>query len=169
TGLDFTRNFSPRPVQETVFEHHIELASETGMPLFCHERDAFERFSEIIGSYRDQLSKLVVHCFTADKTALYRYLDLDCHIGITGWICDERRGTHLWPLVKDIPSSRLMIETDAPWLLPRTLPVKPKNRRNEPVFLLEVLREIALHTGKAEEKIARETLTTSQLFFNLQE
>ncbi|WP_216636846.1 TatD family hydrolase [Endozoicomonas ascidiicola] len=167
TGLDFNRDFSPRQVQEKVFEQHLELAIETGMPLFCHERDASERFAEMIKGCRDQISRLVIHCFTAEKTALYRYLDLDCHIGITGWICDERRGTHLHPLVKDIPSDRLMIETDAPWLLPRTLTRKPKNRRNEPAFLMEVVKEIAAHTGKKEAVIAKETLDTALSFFNL--
>ncbi|WP_286196638.1 TatD family hydrolase [Thalassotalea sp. G20_0] len=167
TGLDFNRDFSPRPVQEKVFERQLELAIESGLPLFCHERDASERFADIIKNYRDQVSKLVVHCFTADKTALYRYLDLDCHIGITGWICDERRGTHLHTLMKDIPASRLMVETDSPWLLPRSLAKKPKNRRNEPAFLFEVVQMIATHTGLSPEQVARQTRATSLEFFNL--
>lgn len=167
TGLDFNRDFSPRPVQEKVFENQLELAIECGLPLFCHERDASGRFAEIIKSYRDQISKLVVHCFTADKTALYRYLDLDCHIGITGWICDERRGTHLHPLMKDIPANRLMVETDSPWLLPRTLTTKPKNRRNEPAFLPEVIQMIASHTGQNPEQVGQQTRDTSLAFFNL--
>lgn len=166
-GLDFNRDFSPRPVQEKVFENQLELAIESGLPLFCHERDASERFAEIIKSYRDQVSSLVVHCFTADKTALYRYLDLDCHIGITGWICDERRGTHLHPLMKDIPANRLMVETDAPWLLPRTLVAKPKDRRNEPAFLSEVVQMIATHTGQTPEQVGQQTMETSLAFFNL--
>lgn len=167
TGLDFNRDFSPRPVQEKVFQRQLELAIESGLPLFCHERDASERFADIIRNYRDQVSKLVVHCFTADKKALYRYLDLDCHIGITGWICDERRGTHLHPLMKDIPVNRLMVETDSPWLLPRTLAKKPKNRRNEPAFLFEVVQMIATHTGQSPEEAARKTRATSLEFFNL--
>ena len=166
-GLDFNRDFSPRPVQEKVFERQLELAIESGLPLFCHERDASERFAEIIRSYRDQVSKLVVHCFTADKKALYRYLDLDCHIGITGWICDERRGTHLHPLMKDIPANRLMVETDSPWLLPRSLVKKPKNRRNEPAFLHEVVQMIATHTGQSPKQVVRQTRETSLEFFNL--
>ncbi|USE39468.1 TatD family hydrolase [Endozoicomonas sp. SCSIO W0465] len=167
TGLDFNRDFSPRPVQEKVFEQQLELAIECGLPLFCHEREASERFADIIKNYRDQVSKLVVHCFTADKKALYRYLDLDCHIGMTGWICDERRGTHLHPLVKDIPVNRLMVETDSPWLLPRSLTKKPKSRRNEPAFLSEVVQMIATHTGLSPEQIARQTRETSLAFFNL--
>ena len=167
TGLDFNRDFSPRPIQESVFEQQIELAIETGLPLFCHERDASERFADIVKSYRDQIRRLVVHCFTADKTSLYRYLDLDLHIGITGWVCDERRGTHLHPLLKDIPANRLMIETDAPYLLPRTLDKKPKNRRNEPAFLPEVVKMIALQTRKTEEAVAAETTAVARQFFQL--
>ncbi|OED47384.1 hydrolase TatD [Endozoicomonas sp. (ex Bugula neritina AB1)] len=167
TGLDFNRYFSPRPVQESVFEAQIELSIESGLPLFCHERDASERFADIVRNYRDNISDLVVHCFTADKSALYRYLDLDLHIGITGWVCDERRGTHLHPLLNDIPAHRLMIETDAPYLLPRTLLKKPKNRRNEPAFLHEVVSVIAQHTGKNVESVARETTEVAKRFFNL--
>ena len=84
------------------------------MPVFLHERDASERLVAILKPFRDRLSAAVVHCFTGDKRALYAYLDLDLHIGITGWICDERRGTHLHPLVRDIRAGRLMLESDAP-------------------------------------------------------
>ena len=168
TGLDFNRDFSPRPVQEQVFERQIELAIAAGMPLFCHERDASKRFADIVKAYRDDISQLVVHCFTADKESLYRYLDLDLHIGITGWICDERRGFHLHPLLNDIPSNRLMLETDCPYLLPRTLKPKPKSRRNEPAFLGEVVSMVAEKTGKTVEQVAMETTTTALSFFGIE-
>ena len=166
-GLDFNRDFSPRPVQELVFEKQIELAIETGKPLFCHERDASKRFADIVKSYRDDICDLVVHCFTADKESLYRYLDQDLHIGITGWVCDERRGFHLHPLLNDIPANRLMVETDCPYLLPRTLKPKPKSRRNEPAFLGEVIAMIAKQAGKPAEQVAAETTTTARTFFRL--
>ena len=104
-----------------MLEEHLQLAVETGLPVFLHERDADLRLVEILRPFRDQLSAAVVHCFTGEKRALYAYLDLDLHIGITGWICDERRGTHLHALVPEIPATRLMLESDAPYLLPRTL------------------------------------------------
>ena len=167
TGLDFNRDFSPRPVQVSVFESQIELAIDSGLPLFCHERDASDQFADIITSYRNQISQLVVHCFTADKKALYQYLDLDVHIGITGWVCDERRGTHLHPLLNDIPANRLMVETDSPYLLPRTLDNKPKNRRNEPAFLPEVIKVIAQHTNKEATTVAKETTAVARDFFRL--
>lgn len=166
-GLDFNRDFSPRPIQEIVFQQQLQLAVESGLPAFCHERDAADRFVAIAREFRDKLSGLVVHCFTADKKALYQYLDLDLHIGITGWICDERRGTHLLPLLNDIPTNRLMIETDAPWLLPRSMDKKPKNRRNEPAYLSWVVKTIAGQTGKTCEQVAWETSETARNFFNL--
>jgi len=108
-----------------------------------------------------------VHCFTGEQRALFSYLDLDLHIGITGWICDERRGTHLHPLVKEIPRGRLMLESDAPYLLPRTLRPKPKNGRNEPAYLTEVLREVALHREESAEELAQHTTACARAFFGL--
>ncbi|CAM3713592.1 TatD family hydrolase [Parendozoicomonas haliclonae] len=166
-GLDFNRDFSPRPIQEQVFEKQIELAIETGLPLFCHERDASKRFADIVKAYRDDIADLVVHCFTADKESLYRYLDLDLHIGITGWVCDERRGFHLHPLLRDIPANRLMVETDCPYLLPRTLKPKPKSRRNEPAYLGEVISMIASQLDKSVEQVAEETTRTAKAFFRI--
>ncbi|CAE6925219.1 3'-5' ssDNA/RNA exonuclease TatD [Pseudomonas marincola] len=166
-GLDFNRDFSPRPQQEKVLEEHLELAVELNMPVFLHERDADQRLLEIVANYRDHLPAAVVHCFTGEKRALFNYLDLDLHIGITGWICDERRGTHLHSLVSNIPKGRLMLETDSPFLLPRTLRPKPKNGRNQPAFLTEVLREVALHRNESLETLAAHTTATARQFFSL--
>ena len=167
-GLDFNRDLSPRTQQERVLEEHLQLAVETGLPVFLHERDADQRMVEILRPFRDQLSAAVVHCFTGEKRALYAYLDLDLHIGITGWICDERRGTHLHPLVRDIPATRLMLESDAPYLLPRTLRPKPKGGQNEPAFLPEVLREVARHRGVSEDALALSTTRCAQDFFRIE-
>ena len=117
-GLDFNRDFSPRPQQEKALEEQLALAVELGLPVFLHERDADERLLAILRQFRDRLPAAVVHCFTGEKRALFAYLDLDLHIGITGWICDERRGTHLHPLVREIPAGRLILESDAPTCCP---------------------------------------------------
>lgn len=166
-GLDFNRDFSPRAQQEKVLEAHLALAVSLQMPVFLHERDADERLLAILRDYRDHLPAAVVHCFTGEKRALFNYLDMDLHIGITGWICDERRGTHLHPLVREIPRGRLMLESDAPYLLPRTLRPKPKNGRNEPAYLPEVLREVALHRGESEADVAAHTTACARAFFGL--
>jgi TatD DNase family protein len=94
-GLDFNRDFSPRPQQERWFEAQVELSSELQLPLFLHERDAHDRFLSILKQHRNSITKAVVHCFTGTERELDAYLDLDLYIGITGWICDDRRGLHL--------------------------------------------------------------------------
>ncbi|GIZ11906.1 TatD family hydrolase [Pseudomonas sp. NCCP-436] len=166
-GLDFDRDFSPRPAQVRALEEQLALAVELQMPVFLHERNASQRMLEILREFRDRLPAAVLHCFTGERCALYGYLDLDLHIGITGWVCDERRGTHLHPLLGDIPANRLMLETDAPFLLPRTLRPKPRSGRNEPAFLGEVLREVARHRGQSEQTLAQQTTACARAFFTL--
>jgi len=167
TGLDFNRDYSPRPVQEQAFEAQLGMAVELGLPVFMHARDAGERFISILKHYRDQLQGAVVHCFTGSGNELYECLDLDLHVGITGWICDERRGLHLRELVKEIPLNRLMIETDAPYLLPRDLRPKPKTRRNEPMHLAHIAGVIAECRGVATKNLVLTVTQTTRKFFNL--
>jgi TatD DNase family protein len=166
-GLDFNRDIAPRAQQEKVLEQQLALAVELQLPVFLHERDADQRLLAIVREFRDHLPAAVVHCFTGDKRALFNYLDLDLHIGITGWVCDERRGSHLHPLLREIPSTRLMLESDAPYLLPRSLRPKPKGGQNEPAYLPEVLREVALHREVSLELLAAQTSACARLFFNL--
>ncbi len=167
TGLDYHRNYSPRDVQREVFERQLRIAAELGKPLFLHQRDAHEDFVALLRRYRDRVPAMVVHCFTDTGEALRDYLALDCHIGITGWICDERRGIHLRELVKAIPAGRLMIETDAPYLLPRTVRPQPSHRRNEPMYLKHIAEEIARDRGESLEALAAHTTATAAAFFGL--
>ena len=166
-GLDFNRDFSPRPVQERWFEAQIELACELGKPLFLHERDAHARLVDLLRPYRRRLVGAVVHCFTGTIAELEAYLDLDLHVGITGWICDERRGTHLREFVGRIPADRLMVETDAPFLLPRNLKLQPANRRNEPATLPHIVQEVARAIGRTYSNVAESTTRTARAFFGL--
>lgn len=165
-GLDFNRDFSPRPLQEKWFAAQVALAEELQMPLFLHERDAHQRFCEILSANRRN-TPAVLHCFTGTREELKACLDLGLHIGITGWICDERRGTHLRELVREIPPDRLMIETDAPFLLPRSLPVRSKHGRNEPAFLPHVLNTVAACLGKPAAEVAELTTKAAWDFFRL--
>ena len=167
TGLDFNRDFSPRKQQIDIFQQQLELAVNCKKPVFLHHRDAFDTFFSLLQEYRDQLKNVVVHCFTDNKKALYKLLDLDCHIGITGWICDERRGQELQILVKDIPENRLMLETDAPYLLPRDLLVKPAGNTNLPSYLPHILHTVARLQNKNSAILAFEILSTTQQFFEL--
>ncbi|MEE4379170.1 MAG: TatD family hydrolase [Candidatus Competibacteraceae bacterium] len=166
-GLDFNRDFSPRSDQERAYEVQLELAAEMHMPVFLHEREARQSLVRILSRYRDQLPAAVVHCFTGNVDDLAAYREMDLHIGITGWICDERRGLHLQQLVRQIPLNRLMLETDAPYLLPRDLRPAPKGRRNEPAFLPHVLTKVAHCLGLSAEELAATTTETARTFFNI--
>jgi len=166
-GLDYDRDFSPRDVQRRWFEAQIQLAVQEDMPLFLHERAAFSDFFALLSSYKDICSRVVVHCFTGTRDELHAYLDLGCYIGITGWICDRRRGTDLRGIVKDIPADRLMIETDGPFLLPHNLVERPSDRRNEPRFLPHIAAEIAACRGESAELLAASTTSNAKEFFRI--
>lgn len=166
-GLDYNRNFSPRDAQRHAFEAQLEIASGSGKPVYLHERDAHEEFLEIMKRWRPKLAAGVVHCFTGSRATLEAYLDLDLHIGITGWICDERRGTHLRELVRRVPADRLMVETDCPYILPRDVPGHPKSGRNEPAFVAHVASTVAACRGESFADLAATTTRTAAQFFTL--
>jgi TatD DNase family protein len=167
TGLDYFRDLSPRPAQRAAFEKQLGIAIDLHMPLFLHQRDAHDDFLALLKSARGGVPAAVVHCFTDDKRALFECLDLDCHIGITGWICDERRGRHLRELVREIPSNRLMLETDAPYLLPRDIRPPPADRRNEPMHLKHICEVVAGLRGESPEATATNATATTRAFFAL--
>ncbi|MEO3946256.1 TatD family hydrolase [Gorillibacterium sp. CAU 1737] len=164
-GLDYNRDFSPRDVQRRWFAEQVKLAVQLDMPLFLHEREASSDFVAILKE--QAVTRAVVHCFTGTLAELNTYLTLGYHIGITGWICDERRGRHLQELVRRIPLDRLMIETDAPFLTPRDLRPKPTDGRNEPAFLPHVLNTVARCVGQSPEEVAHATTATAKAFFGI--
>lgn len=166
-GLDYFRDFAPRPAQRRAFELQLQIAVDTGKPLFLHQRDAHADFLAIMRNFEGRIGAAVVHCFTGSRAEAFDYLDRDWHIGITGWLCDERRGQHLREIVPHLPASRLMIETDAPYLLPRTLKPAPKDRRNEPAFLSHIVEELARDRGEAVEATAAQTTANATTFFRL--
>lgn len=166
-GLDFFRNFSPPDAQERAFEAQLALAAELELPVFLHQRDAHERFTAIVAAHREALVGGVAHCFTGGPAELEAYLDLGLYIGVTGWVCDERRGAELREAVPRIPLDRLLLETDAPYLLPRDLEPKPRNRRNEPAFLPHVLMRVAEGLGASPEDVARASTANAEKLFRL--
>ena len=166
-GLDYFRDFSPRDAQQRAFSVQIELGIRHGLPLFLHQRDAHDDFIAILDEFDGKLPATVVHCFTGGAGELDHYLERDFYIGITGWICDERRGHHLLDLVPRIPRGRLMLETDAPYLLPRDLKPRPKTRRNEPVWLPHIAAVVARARGESLADLARPTSDAARNFFAL--
>ena len=166
-GLDFFRDFSPRDEQERAFAAQLELAAETGLPVFLHQRDAHATFIAMLRQVRDRLSGGVAHCFTGGPDELRDCLDLDLYVGVTGWVCDERRGGALRAALPDIPLDRLLLETDAPYLLPRDLKTRPKSRRNEPCHLAHVLARVATETGRPPEIVAEAATSNTERLFGL--
>ena len=170
-GLDFDRDFSPRPIQEKCYEAHLELAIKMQKPLFLHERAAFKRFNEVTDAYLDKLPQGVIHCFTGSFQESKTYIDKGFFIGLTGAISDIRRFEHLKEVIQYVPLDRLMLETDAPYMLPKNIPnqqlTKYNERRNEPSFLPFVAATIAQIKKISEEEVAEKTTKVAKDFFKI--
>jgi TatD DNase family protein len=166
-GLDYFRDFSPRPVQQQAFHRQLELAARVAKPVFLHQRDAHEDFLAILREHRKTLVGGVTHCFTGNANELSAYLELGFAIGITGWICDERRGAHLLPLMREIPAQRLLLETDGPYLLPRDLHPKPASRRNEPAYLAHIAAVVARAREEPVATLASSSTAATRALFGL--
>ena len=156
-GLDFNRNFSTPAEQETAFSAQLAMAAELGMPVFLHCRDAHDRFFALLEPWLDHLPGAVLHCFTGTRDELQACLDHGLFIGITGWVCDERRGLELRELLPVIPADRLLLETDAPYLLPRDMKPKPASRRNEPAYLGHIVESVAKWRGEDPHWLSAQT------------
>jgi TatD DNase family protein len=166
-GLDFFRDYSPRAAQRHAFAAQLELAAACGKPVFLHQRDAHEEFVAMLKDARAALAGGVAHCFTGGPAELDAYLDLDLYIGVTGWVCDERRGANLRTAVPRIPLERLLVETDAPYLLPRDLEPKPRGRRNEPAYLAHIVERVAMLRDEPLGLVTRATTTNAERLFGL--
>jgi TatD DNase family protein len=166
-GLDFNRNFSPPDAQERAFTAQLAIAADLQRPVFLHCREAHQRFLDLLMPWLPQLPGAVLHCFTGTREELRGCLDAGLLIGITGWICDERRGTELLAMLPEIPLDRLLLETDAPWLLPRDLKPTPKSRRNEPAFLPHIANTVAKRLGITTSILATHTTTNARRLFRL--
>ncbi|HVN99318.1 MAG TPA: TatD family hydrolase [Steroidobacteraceae bacterium] len=170
-GLDYFRDYAPREAQRAAFALQLGAAADCGKPLFLHQRDAHADFTAALREHAGALGRGalhgVAHCFTGGEAELTTYLELGLHIGITGWICDERRGLHLQQLVRHIPAGRLLLETDGPYLLPRDLQPRPPSRRNEPAFLAHIAATVARLRGESPEECAAHTSAAARRLFGL--
>lgn len=166
-GLDFNRNFSTPDEQEFAFSAQLAFAAELGLPVFLHCRDAHARFMALLSPWLDKLPGAVLHCFTGTEQELDECLRRGLSIGITGWVCDERRGIALRHLLKRIPIERLLLETDAPYLLPRDLLPKPASRRNEPCFLPHIVQQVAAWRDEDASMLGQKVDENARRIFRL--
>jgi TatD DNase family protein len=168
-GLDFFRNFCPQDKQLQAFEGQLRIAAACRKPVFLHQRDAHDPFTELLNEYLPQICGGVAHCFTGNRTEMTEYLDMGLYIGITGWVCDERRSEDLREALPYLPLERILLETDAPYLLPRDLKDKPANRRNEPSLLPHILEITAHYMRKPAATVAEAATHNTEKLFKLLE
>ncbi|WP_133405731.1 TatD family hydrolase [Parashewanella tropica] len=166
-GLDFNRNYSPKQDQLYAFEQQLHIAAELNKPIYMHCRDAHDEFIELLSKYRSAIPKAVLHCFTGDTKQLQDCLAMDLYIGVTGWICDERRGQELAEAVKHIPDNRILLETDSPYLIPRNLKPKPKSGTNYPKYLPNIAATIADLRGQPLKDLAEQCYKNTLNFFDM--
>ncbi|MFY8275289.1 TatD family hydrolase [Pseudoalteromonas sp. SSDWG2] len=163
-GLDYNRDFSPREQQREVFTRQLALANELNMPVYLHERDASD---DMLAILKEHAPRGVLHCFTGGPKQAEQYLELGLYLGITGWVCDERRSQELNQALNVIPVERILSETDAPYLLPRTIRPKPKSRRCEPAHLPYVITHLSNHFQLSEARMAAITSDNFKRLFHL--
>jgi TatD DNase family protein len=168
-GLDYFRNLSPPSCQREAFVAQLEIAVQVHKPVFLHQRDAHSDFAAILQQFEGRLTGGVAHCFTGGELELEAYLGLGLYIGITGWACDERRGLELRAVLPRIPADRLLIETDAPYLLPRDMNPLPKSRRNEPAYLSHIAATVARLRGESIATVAACTTRNAVALFGLRD
>ncbi|MGD8832383.1 MAG: TatD family hydrolase [Pseudomonadales bacterium] len=175
TGLDFHRSFSPHEIQRRLFDVQLEVASTCGLPVFVHDRDTGGAVFDELRPRAARLAGVVVHCFTGTSEDLERYLDLGCFIGITGWVTEKRRGVELREVIRDLPLEKLLIETDAPFLLPHNVPggwreanaPGTRRRRNEPALLPWVAAGVAEAMSVSVEDVIRHSGDNARRLFGL--
>ena len=153
--------------QVVAFSTQLALAAELSMPVFLHCRDAHDRFLTLLKPWLEKIPGAVLHCFTGSRSEVQECLDLGLFIGITGWVCDERRGLELRELLPAIPAERLLLETDAPYLLPRDLKPKPASRRNEPAYLPHILASVAIWRGEEAQWLEAQTDANVRALFGV--
>ena len=164
-GLDYDRMFSTKENQIRCLEKHIVLAEKLDRPLFLHERSAAGDFIKRFKKHPDICKRSVVHCFTGDRNTLEQYLSMGFSIGITGWICDDRRGKELREAVHLIPMDRILVETDAPYLTPRNVP--GLDRTNVPWNIKYVVKELAKYMKVPEDKLAESARKNTERIFGI--
>ncbi len=165
-GLDYYREYSPKKQQIECFEKQLFLSSKVNLPIFLHERGSHNDFYLMLKKHIDTINNCVVHCFTGTKEELIKYIDLGCYIGITGWITDMERGSHLHNIIQLIPEDKLLVETDAPYLLPKNIDVS-HDIINEPAHLPYIVQTISKCLNKNMEYVCNKTYENTMRFFGI--
>jgi TatD DNase family protein len=157
-GLDYHYNHSPRDVQKKSFRTHIAAARETGLPLVIHAREAD---ADIARMLEEETARgafpFVLHCFTGGADLAHRGLALGGYISFSG-VVTFKNAEALRDIALGVPSDRILVETDAPYLAPEPF----RGRTNEPAYVVRTAARLAALRGISEAEMAR--LTTDNFF-----
>jgi TatD DNase family protein len=160
TGLDYHYDHSPRNVQKKVLDRHLLLAAETGLPVIVHSREAEKDTVEILR--RSGINKGVLHCFSGNMEMAEQVMSMGFYISIAGPVT-FRKSKELKEIAASVPDEYLLVETDAPFLSPEPF----RGKRNEPAYLIETLRQIAVLRGITLEDMARITTLNAKRLFGI--
>ena len=161
TGLDFYYNHSDKNAQIKSFEQHIIAASKLNIPLIIHSRDAENETYEILNSFKDYNLKILMHCFTGSKEFAKKLLNLNAFFSASG-IITFKKSLELQETFGFIPSEKLLIETDSPFLAPEP----NRGKKNEPSFLIYTAEKLAKIKKIDKEDLIRITSSNFNKLFN---
>ena len=153
-GLDYHYDFSPRDVQQDVFRRQLAVAANINMPVVIHTREAEEDTLRIIREVQDEMGVLrgIFHCFTGDQSAAERAMATGLLLSIPGVVTFPKADT-LRQAVAAVPSDRLLVETDSPYLAP----IPHRGKRNEPAYVAKVVEQLAAVRGVSPAQMGAET------------
>jgi len=160
TGLDFHYDHSPRAVQTELFEAHLALGAETGLPVIVHAREAD---AEIAAALKGMPSGTtgVLHCFTGGEAAFAEAMSAGWYVSFSG--IASFGSFRAADLLREVPEDKLLVETDSPYLAP----TPHRGKRNEPAFVVKVAEAVGRHLGVSGEEIARRTTENARRFYGV--
>ncbi len=160
TGLDYHYDNAPRPVQRRLFDAHLELGAELGLPVVVHAREADADIAAALRGMPAGTSG-VLHCFTGGELAFEEAMAAGWYVSFSGIASFNSFGAA--DLLREVPGDRLLVETDAPYLAP----VPRRGKRNEPAFVTHVASAVADHLGIAVGDLARTTTANAVRFYGV--
>ena len=163
TGLDYYYNHSDKEIQKKSFSEHLNAASELGIPVIVHTRNAESDTFDILQSVKKNSKiKVLIHCFTGSGDFAKKLLDLGCYISISG-IITFKKSYELSKVVTDIPLDNLLVETDSPYLSPDPY----RGKSNEPSYIINTVKKLAEIKNLTENEIALKTTNNFIKLFNI--
>ncbi len=161
TGLDYYRNFASKDRQAMAFSQQLALAAKVNLPVVVHMREAFADVHRMLTQAMPP-RQAVMHCFSGDSAQAMAFLDLGCMVSLAGPVT-FRSAVKLHQVAKMVPSDRLLLETDCPYLAP----APHRGKRNEPAYVRFTLEAVALRRNAAPEAVEEFTDRNAQTFFGL--